>query len=191
MPTDALVDEPRLVESAKTDPAAFVALYEHYFPKVYAFVCRRVRHRETAEDLVSQTFMKAFAALPNYSSAAGSSFGAWVYRIATNALTDHWRSQGRKPLTVDVDDFAEVIPKEGAATPADLAELSLEAGRLDVVLGELPERHRQVLELKFYAELDNGEIAATLGVTPAHAGVLVFRAVKAATKVYHHHYAVG
>src|SRR5439155_24540692 len=59
-------DERLLVEAAQSDPARFADLYEAHFETVYAFIVRRVRDRDTAEDLTSEVFHKALANLREY-----------------------------------------------------------------------------------------------------------------------------
>ena len=85
-----LENEAEIVERAKTDEAAFAILYDHYFPRIYAYIFKRAGNRETAEDILSMTFLRAFTNLKRYQS-RGFLFGAWLYRIATNNLMDHYR----------------------------------------------------------------------------------------------------
>lgn len=175
----SLPDEPRLAARAAEDDAAFTALYEFYFPKVYAYVCRRVGDRTTAEDLTSQAFLNATSALPRYRPSAP--FGAWLFRIATNVLIDHYRVAGRRrsePL-----EAAEALP-DGRPDPAESAERRAEAGRLEKTLSRLPDRARRLLTLKYFSELSNAEIADAEGLTPNHVGVLLHRALRKAQELH-------
>src|SRR5712691_1311963 len=85
-----------LVEAAQKDPSKFGDLYEIHFAPVYAFIARRLRDRDKAEDLTSEVFHKALANLKSYTW-TGAPFGAWLFRIAANALSDQWKRAGREP----------------------------------------------------------------------------------------------
>src|SRR5579864_1088380 len=89
-------DEERLlVEAAQKDPAKFGDLYELHFERIYAFVRRRVRDRETAEDLTSEVFHKVLSNLASYQW-TGAPFAAWLIRIAANAIADRMKRDARE-----------------------------------------------------------------------------------------------
>ncbi|TMA53517.1 MAG: hypothetical protein E6J76_04300 [Deltaproteobacteria bacterium] len=81
------VDERTLIEAAQRDPGRFAELYESNFDRVYAFVVRRVRDREEAEDVTSEVFHRALANLGQFEW-RGVPFAAWLLRIAANAMAD-------------------------------------------------------------------------------------------------------
>jgi RNA polymerase sigma-70 factor (ECF subfamily) len=174
-----LKDEHALAERAKTDDAAFTKLYEFYLPRVYGYVCRRVGDRATAEDLTSQAFLNAVAALPKYRPTAP--FGAWLFRIATNVLIDHYRVLGRRPN--EALEAAEGLADRRPDAAAE-ADRKAERERLERVLALLPERERRLLTLKYFSELSNVEIAEAEGLKPNHVGVLLHRALKNAHERY-------
>src|SRR5207244_1423025 len=89
--TDA--DDRALVEAAQRDRSKFADLYDRHFVRVYAFVMGRVRDRDVAEDLTADVFHKALAALPGF-ELRGAPFGAWLIRIAANAIADPATSAG-------------------------------------------------------------------------------------------------
>jgi len=80
-------NERRLIEAAQQDPIRFGALYEIHFERVYAYVARRLGNREAAEDVTSEVFHQALANLARYEW-RGAPFGAWLMRIASNAIAD-------------------------------------------------------------------------------------------------------
>ena len=105
------VDEQIRIEAARQDPGQFAALYEANFELVYGYVARRVKSRAEIEDLTSETFRRALAALPRYES-RGAPFSAWLLRIAANALIDRARrAKRREPAAVDL----EVAPERAGA----------------------------------------------------------------------------
>jgi RNA polymerase sigma-70 factor (ECF subfamily) len=175
-----LEEEAELAARAAHDDAAFAALYDFYFPKIHAFIARRVGHRETTEDLVQQTFLKACTALRSYAPRPGVTFGAWLYRIATNTLIDHYRTAPKRQHA-ELDENIDAAADVDQARDADRL---LEKKKLEALLRKLPERDQQVLTLKYFSELTNQEIAGALGCNANHVGVLLFRALKKAQKLY-------
>lgn len=173
--TLALEGERQLVKSAKSgDPEAFTDLYNHYFPKIYAYIMRRTGHQETAEDLTSQVFLKAFDKLPKFTLTAAP-FGAWLFRIASNTLTDYYRKSSRKK------EFASEQLPEQPDESLDTAELVMTKQAKEQVLSlisELPEKDRQLIEYRFLAELGVKEISTMLELSPNVVSVRIYRAVK-------------
>lgn len=154
------------------DEHAFEALYERYFGKIYAFVVRRVGHAPTAEDLVSEVFLKAFAHRRSF--VWNVSFSAWIYRIATNRITDFYRTRKSYDEFDETEhDRPSTVPK-----PQDEIDNAILGKKLEGVLEQLTPRERTAVAMKYYAECDNGEIAAALKVTANNVGVILHRALK-------------
>lgn len=177
----ALPNEAELAGRLSHDDAAFAVLYDFYLPKIYGFICKRVGNRETTEDLVQQTFLKAFASRRGYSPQNGAGFGAWIYRIATNAVIDHYRTASKRQH-LELDDSRD-LPDERSG-PEQHAETALDRTRLEAAIANLPERDQRVITLKYFSEFSNQEIAEVLGCSANHVGVLLFRALKKVQKTY-------
>src|SRR5438876_5405967 len=88
-------DERTQVEAAQHDPSRFADLYEKNFYRVYAYVVRRVGDRHQAEDLTSEVFREALAGIGKFEW-RGVPFIAWLLRIASRAIADHWQRSGRE-----------------------------------------------------------------------------------------------
>ncbi len=131
-------DERLLVEAAQKDPARFVDLYDLHFELVYAFVSRRVGSRDVAEDLTSEVFHKALANLHRFEW-RGVPFGAWLLKIAANAITDQGKRSARE---LSFEDPPEISEKPRMEQAQDLA-------RLFRLVNELPEDQRNVLVMRF------------------------------------------
>ena len=87
----SLEQEKQLFERLKSDPEVITEIYDRHAQAIYGYLFKRCMHKETAEDIVTQCFIK----LMESSSALewkGVPLSAWLYRVATNALADHWRS---------------------------------------------------------------------------------------------------
>src|ERR687884_209969 len=94
------VDDRVLVEAAQRDPARFGDLYERHFDRVYAFVVRRIRDRDAAEDVTADVFHRALTNLPKFEW-RGAPFGAWLFRIAANAIADRSKRSSRETSPPD------------------------------------------------------------------------------------------
>src|SRR5215831_11014756 len=90
-----VIDERQLIEAAQRDPAQFAAIYEDNFARIYGYIARRVRDRSVAEDLTSEVFHQALASLPRFEW-RGVPFGAWLIRIAANAIADRSKRASRE-----------------------------------------------------------------------------------------------
>jgi RNA polymerase sigma-70 factor, ECF subfamily len=162
-------DERRLIEAAQQDPARFGELYERHFARVYAYVSRRVLNRAAAEDVTSEVFHHALANLPKYEW-RGAPFGAWLMRIAANALADRWRRLAREQGS---ETSAECLSTE--PSPEEL-ETRAQLFRL---VDSLPDDQRQVVRMRFAEEKSVKEIAAAMGRTEGAVKQLQFRGVAA------------
>jgi len=163
----AQADERLLVEAAQKDPARFAELYELHFDRVYLFIARRIGDRDVAEDLTSDVFHKALAHLKQFEW-RGVPFGAWLLRIAANAVTDRGKRSGRELS------FAE--PPEIAAQ-AEMAEVE-DGARLFRLVDDLPEDQRQVVVMRFAEEKSIREIAGQIGRSEGAVKQLQFRGLE-------------
>jgi RNA polymerase sigma-70 factor, ECF subfamily len=160
-------DERLLVEAAQKDPARFAALYEIHFERVYAFIARRVGDRDAAEDLTSDVFHKALANLKRFEW-RGVPFGAWLLRIAVNAMVDRSKRHGRE---IAVDDPPELSTRPGLGQVEDRA-------RLFRLVDELPEGQRHVVVMRFAEQKSIAEIARHLGRSQGAIKQLQFRGLE-------------
>jgi RNA polymerase sigma-70 factor (ECF subfamily) len=159
-------EERALVEAARSDPGRFAPLYEAHFDRVYAYVVRRVRDRHDAEDLTSEVFRRALAGISRFEW-RGAPFGAWLMRIAANAVADRWqRAQRRRDLE------RSELPPEPAAE--DLERRVLLFG----LVRQLPEDQRRVIHMRFVEQKTIREIASELGRSEGAVKQLQFRGLE-------------
>ena len=181
MPDEGL-DERALVRRAATDADAFAILYRRHVGRVFGYVARRTGSRELAEDVTSATFERALRSLPQFEWRAGG-VAPWLFRIASNELTDHYRSQARQKSTratraahVLSAPFDEAADARLSATDAtDIAELR---GALD----QLNPRYQRALELRYLAGLRHEDAAHAFGSSKATFAVVLHRATSALRK---------
>lgn len=170
---DIEVTDKELAERmAGGDDAAFDELYNRYFGKIYAYTIRRVSHHEIAEDVVSKVFMKAFASRKRFVWKV--SFSAWIYRIATNTITDHYRT---KKDDAEFNPEVHDQPLSGEYAPKEV-DRGIMGKELEAVLEKMKERDRLAITLKYYSQLSNKEISEALECSPEHVAVIVHRALK-------------
>jgi len=160
-------EERLLVQAAQEDPSRFGELYELHFERVYAFIVRRVRERQVAEDLTSEVFHKALAALPGFDW-RGIPFAAWLMRIASNVVTDQWKRSAKEELVED--------PPE-QSTHLDFEEFE-ERARLFQLVNTLPADQRRVIVMRFAEEKSIREIAQELKRTEGAVKQLQFRGLE-------------
>ncbi len=156
-------DEAALIQAARTNPKAFGPLYQSYLARVYRYLRTRTPTEEAAADLTQQVFLKALAALPSYHP-RGLPFSAWLFRIARNAVIDRSR-RSRDTLSLEnlhssLEPRAEVNPE---ATFLNQEQLE----RLCTLLGRLDSDKRELLALRFAAQLTSGEIGLIVGKSEA------------------------
>lgn len=164
--------ERELVERARISPAAFGELYDHYFPLIYAYAARRVGNPHDAEDIAALTFEKALQAMDRFEW-KDVSFSAWLYRIATNLITDHFRRAGRhKQMSFD--------ELEGVLSVSEPRFEQVErAARLMELVAKLPVQYQHMLTLKFFEDLSLDEMAEVLGQSKKTVTMKLYRSLKA------------
>lgn len=176
-------EEYALAERARTDDAAFSLLYERYFPKIYAYIFRRLGNREQTEDVVSVTFEKVFLHLDKFKPGGGGTFQAWIYRIATNAVIDYLRKE-KHTISMAPEDLPEEIhPSTGLDATQEMIKLE-DSEAVQRVIKKLPQRYQEVIQLKYFSELSNIEVAEVLQISSNNAGVLLSRALKQFSQMY-------
>lgn len=161
-------EERLLVEAAQQDPQRFADLYELHFERVYAFIVGRVRDRDAAEDLTAEVFHKALANLRTFEW-RGAPFGAWLIRIAANAIVDRSTRAAR-----EVSGSAQ-SPQPSVQPDLEAAE---HRARLFRLVGRLPADQRQVIVQRFIEQKSVRDIAHRLGKTEGAVKQLQFRALQ-------------
>lgn len=173
-----LADEPQLVRNAKAgNSEAFGQLYDAYLERIYRFVYFRVEDQQTAEDITSQVFLKAWENLGRF-QIGGTPFLAWLYTIAHNAVIDHYRT---RKVTAALEDVRLSDPGHAEAVENSI-DSAVEMSSIKSALQTLTGDQRQVLLLKFIDEMSNEEIARHLGKREGAIRALQMRGLKALSK---------
>lgn len=160
-----------------TAPGPFEQVYDKHAVAIYRFIYARVGNHPDAEDLTAGVFVRAVEQLET--GREPGQVAAWLYRVAQNAIADHWRAFYRLPL-VGADHVApgwEPVDEGGRAPaePDDRAGI-----RVQALLRRLPDHYRRVLELRFLERMSVAETAHSMGISSGNARVLQYRALRRA-----------
>jgi len=171
--------EQDIVEKAvKGDKNAFAQLYEKHFDRIYRYLYLRLGNKAETEDLTQDVFIRALEAIGSYKW-RNSPFAAWLYRIAHNQMIDYFRKHGK----------VEKVPLEddnmlaGKSDPAFAAENELEIERMIDGINRLTPAQRDVISLRFGAQLSITEAARTLGKNEGTVKALQYNGILALKKM--------
>jgi len=134
-------------------------LMSTYSERLYWVIKRIVESHDDTDDILQNTFIKAFRNIQRFE--ARSSLFTWLYRIATNEALTFRKSMLRK-ATQSMPESGMVLAG-GIVSHSDSEEQMLE--KLDAALKSLPERQRQVFEMRYYDELSYEDIGQLLGLS--------------------------
>jgi RNA polymerase sigma-70 factor, ECF subfamily len=161
-------DEEVLIESARSDPDAFAVLYRRYLTPVYRYLLSKLNTVHDAENVTAQVFVEALEGLVNFRYRKAGSFAAWLFTIARRRVIDFYRRHPSTQLT----DLPSVEP--GLQT---IAEKSEDMQRLARLLQQFDEEQRELLRLRFSANLSFAEIGLIEGRSEAAVKMAVYRLV--------------
>ena len=173
-------EEADLVTAAQRDPQAFELLYLRYVQPVFRYLYSRIGNQAEAEDATAQTFLAALEAFDHYHH--DGHFAAWLFSIARRKAADNFRSQQRQAPLEDADS----IP-----SGTDLLQGVIQTERkvaLTKLIAGLPEDERELIRLRYVAELSFSEIGRLLGCSEDAAKKSLYRLLarlQSQLEVYH------
>lgn len=148
----------------------FARQYEAYLPRVLNYVRLRVDDEALAQDLTARTFERALTHIDSLRDL--NAFGGWLFRIARNVVAGYYRRHKPEiPLEWVEDRAAPDPPPESDAVRSEQLET------LQCVLADLSEREREIIRLRFVAELPHREIGKVMGLRAGHVAVILYRAL--------------
>ncbi|MFC8537037.1 sigma-70 family RNA polymerase sigma factor [Streptomyces sp. 372A] len=164
-----------LVERAQAGEAdAFGRLYDQYSDTVYRYIYYRVGSKATAEDLTSETFLRALRRISTFTW-QGRDFGAWLVTIARNLVADHFKSS-RFRLEVTTGEMLDA--NEVARSPEDSVLESLSNAALLQAVRRLNPQQQECVTLRFLQGLSVAETARVMGKNEGAIKTLQYRAVR-------------
>jgi RNA polymerase sigma-70 factor, ECF subfamily len=147
-------DELALVQAARADPKAFGELYRIYVGQVFRYLYSRIGTVPEAEDITAQTFLVAFESFGSFRQ--DGHFASWLFAIARHKVMDFYR---QRKLTTPIDEIRD-LPAE--ADPLAGVIQSERTAALGKLIRALPEGDREVLRLRFLADMSFPEMARLL-----------------------------
>ena len=174
MPGKLDKDHELIKKAQQGDPQAFGDLYECHAPVVFRYLYAHLDSRMDAEDLTGEVFLKAWQSLPKYME-RGVPFLAFLFRIARNALVDHYRQSNRLE-TKSPEDMDGYHPDENSA-PMEVVGNKMEHQQILRKLNKLRPDYQSVLTLRFISELSPEETAQAMNRSVGAVRVLQHRAL--------------
>jgi len=161
-----LKEEKELVEKAHRDPDAFGELYDQYYSRIFNYVLRRVANLEIAQDITSEVFFKALKNLGQFHW-RNVPFSSWLYRIATNEITDYFRRSKHEMFSLE--EIPNSITPSNPSIESEVLEAEEELRRhedfllLHESISKLPAKYQEVISLRFFEHKQIREVAEILG----------------------------
>jgi RNA polymerase sigma factor (sigma-70 family) len=145
------------------------ALWDTITPKLYGYLIHILRDKNVAEDILQTTWLKAIEALPKFGKGGKTNFSAWLFAIARNECKQHWRKQGREiPFDPEIHDRTEMDSNQENKI------------LIEQILVQLSENDRELLRLRYLADLPLNDIAKILKINPIAVRVRMHRALTSA-----------
>ena len=136
------------------DGAAFGELYDTYIKSIYNFIFFKTLMKETAEDITSIVFTKAWQKIGQFK---GGSVAAWLYAISRNAVADYYRSEKNN---LNIEDFWDLADTDNFLEKIDSG---LAFREIKKAMGNLSAREREIIIMRFWLDMSFKEIAASFG----------------------------
>jgi RNA polymerase sigma-70 factor (ECF subfamily) len=170
-PTDGR--EREVVQLARTgDQQALADLYDLYFPRIYRYILARTGNTAEAEDVTEEVFVRVLGAIGGFQWRQAP-FAAWIFRIARNQLVSHARKNGARPQQTSLSpSIADPGPD-----PLSRVEDRLSVDQIFDMARDLPKAQREVLWLRFAADLSVSDTARALGKQQNNVKVLQHKAI--------------
>jgi RNA polymerase sigma-70 factor, ECF subfamily len=178
------IEESTVARAINGDGEAFAQLYQEYLDKIYRYIYLRTGNQEKAEDLTQEVFARALEAIGHYKW-RNLPFSSWLFRIAHNQIIDSIRKES-KIEKMEWDD--NIVPSHDF-DPERTTQHKLEAEELTEMIKKLSPAQREVISLRFGAELSVAETADALGKNTGtikalqHNAIISLRKMMAGTEI--------
>ena len=178
-----------ITEALAGSQKAYTFLMEKHRPAIFHIINKIVRNNEVANDLVQETFMKAFSALASYRSEYR--FSTWLYKIAANCSIDHLRKRRLQALSLDRpletgDGTVEIEVADYSYHPEQDLERKEQRISTEVAIDSLPKNYRDVIVYRHKEDKSYEEIADLLDIPVGTVKARIFRARELLKKKLRH-----
>jgi RNA polymerase sigma-70 factor (ECF subfamily) len=166
----AMLLEWETVQAAQANPSMFKPLYERYYEGIFKFVFKRIGEENDTADLTAQIFLRVLQKLNSYTF-QGVPFSAWLYRIASNEVNQHFRNgQNKRVVVLEEERF-----KDMEQDMPDHEGLELTFDKLATVMQQLDLEEVNLIQMRFFEQKPFAEIAHILDITENNAKVKTYR----------------
>lgn len=163
----------------KKDADSFAQLYDSYVARIYRFVFFKVKTHEEAEDIVAEVFLKTWRYVLEHDSIRN--FNALLYRVARNAVIDHYKAKQRQGNDVPLyNDGGEELQVADTRQQQILLDQTADMQRH---LDQLKDEYRELITMRYLDELSIGDIAEIMGKSEVNVRVTTHRALKALKRI--------
>jgi RNA polymerase sigma-70 factor, ECF subfamily len=167
-------EEVRCVQEAAAGSAqSFAVLVDRYERPVYAYVLSRTRNRDLAQEVVQETFVRAFDGIARFDST--QRFLNWVMGIAHHVTQEWIRDQEYQRRAVQQAAEVKRAEQSGRVDDRDDAPVNAIQRRILQAIDECPDRYRMPLMMRYLEQMDYAEIASTLGLSGGQVKGLLYR----------------
>ncbi|MEN6327157.1 MAG: sigma-70 family RNA polymerase sigma factor [Syntrophomonas sp.] len=161
-------------KKAVTDTEIFAQIFDRFYKRIYNYIRYRIGDTYEAEDLTSQVFEQVLRKYDTYRPEKAP-FEVWLFAIAHHAVTDYHRKR-KHSLWFSLDKVKELI--SGRPTPEEACLREENRHELLLALAKLGDRERNIIAMRFAANLKNREIASLLGISENNVGIIVYRTLR-------------
>lgn len=162
-----LTDEQLVSLYAEGENTAFDVLLQRHQNRIFSYIYNIVKDKDLADDLFQETFVKAIVTINQGRYTENGKFPAWITRIAHNLIIDYYRQEkAQAQLSCDNDDINILNRKElSEETIEDAIVRRQILSDVKLLVQELPESQKEVLEMRYYMDMSFKEIAEATGVS--------------------------
>lgn len=143
-------------------------MYNDYADDIFRYLLVNVKDKELAEDLTADTFTKAWLQIDKFDFKQPR---PWLYKIAKNSMTDHWRKKKTEP-------FPDEEPVSDDATVEEQVEGKLAKDQVMAAVSKLPDEMKSVVSLRFMSGYSAKHTAEALGISEGNVRTIQHRALK-------------
>jgi len=172
-----LTEEALVLSAQGGNRDAFAQLYEANVDRIYRYLLARLTQPADAEDITAEVFMQAMKSLPSY-KAMGTPLIAWLFRIAHNQAVNFMKKRARRKETLLMETAA------GYDSPEEKVLDQVMSGEVRESMHALTDLQRQVLSLRFAADLSIGEVARVMHRKEGAVKALQFSALRALRRIW-------
>lgn len=173
------MDEQAQVKSAQDgDQEAFHWLFDRNKQNIFAIAYKYTNNREDAEDVLQETFIKAFYHLKKFHHSEDTNFSSWLGRICINSSIDFLRKKKKMKINKFATDNIETTPLQTkASNPEKSTHLQQVKEKVDSALNELTAKQRMIFILRHYQQMTTKEIAEYMDCSQGSIKKQLFRSI--------------